>query len=259
MIAYAKRAMAYVLMAVLGLAGVWLLFGPRIDVLAAGVPLSEATEPLDQATELDAPTSDARARPCVQIGEKLACLRPRTDVQASRETAPVLYAASQVFTVFSRSRTTPVFSAEATDDPDDEPEDDDDQGEDDDDQGEDDDDQGEDDDDRGDDEDDDRDDDDDDRDDDDDDRDDDDQDDDDDDDRDDDDDDREKKPKKDREKKPKKDREKKPKNDRGKKPKCNQGVGNGPEGCDPGNSNHNRPSNDEEGGSPGSPGRGGGR
>lgn len=26
---------------------------------------------------------------------------------------------------------------------------------------------------------------------------------------------------------------------------CNQGLGNGPEGCDPGNSNHNQPSNDE--------------
>jgi hypothetical protein len=39
------------------------------------------------------------------------------------------------------------------------------------------------------------------------------------------------------------------------KPKCNQGVGNGPEGCDPGNSNHNQPSNDENGGTPGNPGR----
>ena len=37
--------------------------------------------------------------------------------------------------------------------------------------------------------------------------------------------------------------------------KCNQGVGNGPEGCDPGNSNHNQPSNDENGGTPGNPGR----
>ncbi|MEW5856384.1 MAG: S-layer homology domain-containing protein [Cyanobacteriota bacterium] len=37
---------------------------------------------------------------------------------------------------------------------------------------------------------------------------------------------------------------------------CNQGVGNGPEGCDPGNSNRNRPSNDEgAGAAPGSPGR----
>jgi len=36
---------------------------------------------------------------------------------------------------------------------------------------------------------------------------------------------------------------------------CNQGVGNGPEGCDPGNSNHNQPSNDENGGTPGNPGR----
>lgn len=44
------------------------------------------------------------------------------------------------------------------------------------------------------------------------------------------------------------------------KRKCNQGVGNGPEGCDPGNSNHNQPSNDENGGTPGNPGRkGGGR
>jgi hypothetical protein len=42
-------------------------------------------------------------------------------------------------------------------------------------------------------------------------------------------------------------------NERG---KCNQGVGNGPEGCDPGNSNHRRPSNDELGGVPGKPGRG---
>ncbi len=37
--------------------------------------------------------------------------------------------------------------------------------------------------------------------------------------------------------------------------KCNQGVGNGPEGCDPGNSNNNNPSNDELGGTPGNPGR----
>jgi len=44
------------------------------------------------------------------------------------------------------------------------------------------------------------------------------------------------------------------------KAKCNQGVGNGPEGCDPGNSNHRRPTNDEDGGEPGDPGRkGGGR
>jgi hypothetical protein len=44
------------------------------------------------------------------------------------------------------------------------------------------------------------------------------------------------------------------------KPHCNQGVGNGPEGCDPGNSNQgnaNR-SNDELGGTPGHPGRQGG-
>jgi hypothetical protein len=37
--------------------------------------------------------------------------------------------------------------------------------------------------------------------------------------------------------------------------KCNQGVGNGPEGCDPGNSNHKHGSNDENGGTPGNPGR----
>jgi hypothetical protein len=37
--------------------------------------------------------------------------------------------------------------------------------------------------------------------------------------------------------------------------KCNQGVGNGPEGCDPGNSNHHNKSNDERGGTPGNPGR----
>lgn len=37
--------------------------------------------------------------------------------------------------------------------------------------------------------------------------------------------------------------------------KCNQGVGNGPEGCDPGNSNNHNPSNDEKGGIPGKPGR----
>lgn len=47
--------------------------------------------------------------------------------------------------------------------------------------------------------------------------------------------------------------------DASQKPKCNQGVGNGPEGCDPGNSNHNQPSNDENGGTPGNPGRKGGR
>jgi hypothetical protein len=42
--------------------------------------------------------------------------------------------------------------------------------------------------------------------------------------------------------------------------KCNQGVGNGPEGCDPGNSNQGNPfrSNDELGGTPGDPGRQGG-
>jgi hypothetical protein len=45
------------------------------------------------------------------------------------------------------------------------------------------------------------------------------------------------------------------------KSKCNQGVGNGPEGCDPGNSNHGDPanSNDENGGTPGNPGRKGGK
>jgi hypothetical protein len=42
--------------------------------------------------------------------------------------------------------------------------------------------------------------------------------------------------------------------------RCNQGVGNGPEGCDPGNSNQGNPfrSNDELGGVPGNPGRKGG-
>jgi hypothetical protein len=41
---------------------------------------------------------------------------------------------------------------------------------------------------------------------------------------------------------------------------CNQGVGNGPEQCDPGNSNQGDPSrsNDELGGTPGDPGRKGG-
>ncbi|HTF58118.1 MAG TPA: ice-binding family protein [Planctomycetota bacterium] len=38
------------------------------------------------------------------------------------------------------------------------------------------------------------------------------------------------------------------------KQKCNQGVGNGPEGCDPGNSNNHKSSNDENGGTPGNPG-----
>ncbi len=37
--------------------------------------------------------------------------------------------------------------------------------------------------------------------------------------------------------------------------KCNQGVGNGSEGCDPGNSNNHHSSNDENGGKPGYPGR----
>ena len=36
---------------------------------------------------------------------------------------------------------------------------------------------------------------------------------------------------------------------------CNQGVGNGPEGCDPGSSNNQNPTNDEDGGLPGLPGR----
>jgi Ice-binding-like len=47
---------------------------------------------------------------------------------------------------------------------------------------------------------------------------------------------------------------------KGKKTHCNQGVGNGPEGCDPGNSNQGNParSNDELGGTPGDPGRQGG-
>lgn len=42
--------------------------------------------------------------------------------------------------------------------------------------------------------------------------------------------------------------------------RCNQGVGNGPESCDPGNSNQGDPSrsNDELGGTPGDPGRKGG-
>lgn len=49
-------------------------------------------------------------------------------------------------------------------------------------------------------------------------------------------------------------------NEPGPKSKCNQGVGNGPEDCDPGNSNHRLGSNDEDGGTPGNPGRkGGGR
>jgi hypothetical protein len=47
---------------------------------------------------------------------------------------------------------------------------------------------------------------------------------------------------------------------KGKGQRCNQGVGNGPEGCDPGNSNQGDPtrSNDELGGTPGDPGRMGG-
>jgi len=39
------------------------------------------------------------------------------------------------------------------------------------------------------------------------------------------------------------------------KAKCNQGVGNGSEGCDPGHSDHHNGSNDEHGGTPGQPGR----
>ncbi len=48
--------------------------------------------------------------------------------------------------------------------------------------------------------------------------------------------------------------------DHEKKKPCNQGVGNGPEGCDPGNSNQGDEdrSNDELGGKPGHPGRMGG-
>lgn len=44
------------------------------------------------------------------------------------------------------------------------------------------------------------------------------------------------------------------------KTRCNQGVGNGPENCDPGNSNQGNMSrsNDELGGTPGNPGRMGG-
>jgi hypothetical protein len=41
----------------------------------------------------------------------------------------------------------------------------------------------------------------------------------------------------------------------GVKEKCNQGVGNGFEGCDPGNSLNHNPTNDENGGTPGKPGR----
>jgi hypothetical protein len=39
------------------------------------------------------------------------------------------------------------------------------------------------------------------------------------------------------------------------KDKCNQGVGNGREGCDPGHSDDHHASNDENGGTPGHPGR----
>ena len=48
--------------------------------------------------------------------------------------------------------------------------------------------------------------------------------------------------------------------DKDKDKHCNQGVGNGPEDCDPGNSNQGCPSrsNDELGGTPGDPGRQGG-
>jgi hypothetical protein len=38
------------------------------------------------------------------------------------------------------------------------------------------------------------------------------------------------------------------------KQKCNQGIGEGAENCDPGNSNHNQPSNDEGGRKPGTAG-----
>jgi hypothetical protein len=41
----------------------------------------------------------------------------------------------------------------------------------------------------------------------------------------------------------------------GHRSRCNQGLGNGPEGCDPGNSNNHNPTNDESGGTPGDPGR----
>jgi len=41
--------------------------------------------------------------------------------------------------------------------------------------------------------------------------------------------------------------------------KCNQGVGNGPEDCDPGHSDRHHGSNDEDGGTPGDPGRKGGK
>ena len=41
----------------------------------------------------------------------------------------------------------------------------------------------------------------------------------------------------------------------GDKGKCNQGVGNGPEGCDPGKSSVHNPTNDEDGGIRGNPGR----
>ncbi len=37
--------------------------------------------------------------------------------------------------------------------------------------------------------------------------------------------------------------------------KCNQGIGNGGEGCDPGNSNNRTPTNDEGGQTPGNPGK----
>lgn len=41
--------------------------------------------------------------------------------------------------------------------------------------------------------------------------------------------------------------------------KCNQGVGNGSEGCDPGHSDEHKGSNDEHGDKPGDPGRKGGK
>jgi hypothetical protein len=224
MTAHAKRIVAYVLVAALVLAVGGVLFGNQIEVVAASAPLAKGTEAGIKATGPEATIPDSSDRPCVQIGEKLACLRSRADVQASREKAPVLGAASQVFTLFSRSLKTPVFAAETINDPDGTPGEGNGRGDEDGDRDDDVDNDWDDDeeDTRGSDED------------------------------DDDDDDRDDA----RGKKPKKD--KRPKKDKEKKPKCNQGVGNGPEGCDPGNSNRNRPSNDEEGGTPGNPGRRGG-
>jgi hypothetical protein len=50
----------------------------------------------------------------------------------------------------------------------------------------------------------------------------------------------------------------KPKKNKEHKDKCNQGVGNGAENCDPGHSDEHHGSNDEDGGTPGNPGRKGG-